>query len=166
MRESRGKRCVEAVCDTGSTREAWGSRELRHNIEACVPSRTTSPLLLSIASLIRRKALSPPALAYDAHSAAGRPARMTYGLVAVAMRGTRSTPGESARRASVNGLRPSASSVAAGRRTRIGMCSDNVETRQAASVLSRGAIHGAGLIGRTRQMIVVSCPSFTEVFHN
>jgi hypothetical protein len=97
---------------------------LRHNIEACVPSRTTSPLLLLIASLIRRKALSPPALAYDAHSAAGRPAGMTAGLAPVGTNGTPSTLEGYAPPASINGLRRNASRVRGGRRIQTGMRSN------------------------------------------
>jgi hypothetical protein len=95
-----GRSIMRAVCDTRLTGEAsrsirvgipdW-SRELRHNIEACAPSRTTSPLLLLIVNPIRKKAPTPPALASAAPSAAGRPAGMTAGLAPVGTNGTPST---------------------------------------------------------------------------
>ena len=49
---------------------------------------------------------------------------MTCGFVAAVTDGTRSTPGEFAPPASISGLQPSASSAAAGRRTRIGIRND------------------------------------------
>src|ERR1700675_40339 len=88
--------------------------KLRHNIEACVPSKMTS--LLWIASLFRTRATNPPARASDAHSAVGRRARKTAGPAIVGMNGTRSTPGESAPLAFTGGLQRSACPVAAGRR--------------------------------------------------
>ena len=130
MRESRAKKHSEVVCDTRLTRGAWRSisvgipdrsRELRHNIEACVPSRTTSPLLLLITNWMKRRATNPPALASAAHFAAGRPVRTTAGLAPAALSGTRSTRQQCAPPASTSGLQPSASSVAAGRRIRIGI---------------------------------------------
>jgi hypothetical protein len=66
-----------------------------------------------------------PALASDARSAAGRPARTTAGLVAAATSGTLLIREECARHASAIGPRPSASRAPAGRRIRIGMCSDS-----------------------------------------
>ena len=67
-----------------------------------------------------------PVLASAARCAAGRPARMTAGLVVAAMSGIRSTQEGCAQPAFTfaNGLRPSASSVAAGRRIQTGMRSD------------------------------------------
>ena len=76
--------------------------------------------------MIKRKASTRPALAYDVHYAVGRPARTTAGLVPVATSGTRSIREECARHASISGLRLSAYLVAAGRRIRIGMSSDEL----------------------------------------
>ena len=100
------------------------SAELRHNIGSCAPCRTTSPPVLLIASPIRRKASTPPALASGAHSAVGRRASTTTGFVPVATRGTRSTRVGCARHAFTNGLLRSVSSVAAGRRIPTGMRSE------------------------------------------
>jgi hypothetical protein len=83
----------------------------------------TSQLLL-IASLMRRRASIPPALASAVRSAAGRLERKTAGLVHVVMSGTRSIRAEFALRVFINGLQPSASSVAGGRRIRSGMRSN------------------------------------------
>ena len=94
--------------------------ELGHNSGACAPSRMTS-LLSWIASLIKRKASTRPAHAFDAHSVVGRPAKTTAGLVAVAMSGIRSTREECARRVSTSGLQHSVSLAAAGRHTPIGI---------------------------------------------
>jgi hypothetical protein len=58
-----------------------------------------------------------------ARSAAGLPARATSGRAPAAMNGTRSTREGCAPLASINGLQPSVSSVAGGRRTRFGMSS-------------------------------------------
>jgi hypothetical protein len=130
MREFHGKKHREAVCDTRLTRGAWRSirvgirhrqGNLRHNIEACAPSRTTSPLLLLIPSRMKRKAPTTPALASAARYAAGRPAKTTAGLALVGMNGTLSIREECAPLAFINGLRRSVSSVVAGRRTRTGM---------------------------------------------
>src|SRR5207302_5162983 len=74
-----------------------------HNSVACAPSRMTS-LLSWIASLIKRKAPTRPANAFDAHSVVGHPGRTTAGLVAAAMSGIRSTREECARRAYTSGL--------------------------------------------------------------
>src|SRR5438132_12485952 len=78
-------------------------------------------LLSWIASLIKRKAATRPAHAFDAHSVVGRPARTTAGLVAAAMSGIRSTREECARRAYTSGLQHSVSLAVDGRRTPIGM---------------------------------------------
>jgi hypothetical protein len=138
MRESRAKKHSEVVCNTRLTRGAWRSisvgipdrsRELRHNIETCVPSRTTSPLLLLIANLITTRVSTHPALASDAHFAAGRPARKTAGPATVGTNGTRSTRAGCARHAFTNGLQPNASSVAGGRRTQSGIWSNLVVSR-------------------------------------
>jgi hypothetical protein len=83
-----------------------------------------TPLLLLIASPNRRKASTLPVLAFGARSAAGRPARMTAGLVVAAMSGTPSTLAGYAPPASINGLRRNASPVSSGRHTRIGTRSD------------------------------------------
>jgi hypothetical protein len=56
--------------------------------------------------------LSPPALAHDAHSAAGRHEKETAGPATVGMNGTLSTREVCAPHSSTNGLQPSASSVA------------------------------------------------------
>ena len=129
MREPRGKNHFEGVCDErrGKVSESISqnrSTELRHNIEACVPARTTSPLLLSITNWMKRRASTPPALASAARCAAGRLARKTAGCVSAAMSGTPSIQEECALPACTNGLRPSASRVRDGRRIRIGMRSD------------------------------------------
>jgi len=129
MRESRGKQHLEVVCDTGLTGEAWrmpdsvpqiGERNLRHNIETCVPSRTTSPLLLLIVNPIRRNAPTTPAHASAAPNVVGRLARKTAGVAPAGICGTRSIREGCVQRACTNGLQPSAPSVATGRRTRIG----------------------------------------------
>ena len=83
-----------------------------------------TPLLLLIASPNKRKASTLPVLAFGARSAAGRPARMTAGLVVAAMSGTPSTLAGYAPPASINGLRRNASPVSSGRHTRIGTRSD------------------------------------------
>jgi hypothetical protein len=98
--------------------------ELRHNIEACLPSQTTSPLLLLIVNPIRRKTLSPPARASDAHSAVGRRARKTDGLVTAGTNGTRSTRAGCAPPAFISGLRRSAYRAKDGRRIRLGTRND------------------------------------------
>jgi hypothetical protein len=102
--------------------------ELRHNIEVWVPSRTTSPLLLLITSLIRTRATIHPAPASDARCAVGRPVRMTCGLAPAGMSGTRSIPEGCARRASTSGRQLSASSVAVGRRIRTGTRNNQIST--------------------------------------
>jgi hypothetical protein len=81
-----------------------------------------------IASLIKRKASTRPALAYDVHYAVGRPARTTAGLVAAAISGTRSIREECARRASTTGLRHSAFLVPAGRHIPTGMRSHEIQS--------------------------------------
>src|SRR3984885_6279813 len=93
------------------------------NNRSCTPSRMT-PRLLLIASPNKRKASTLPVLAFGARSAAGRPARMTAGLVVAAMSGTPSTLAGYAPPASINGLRRNASPVSSGRHTRIGTRSD------------------------------------------
>jgi hypothetical protein len=84
----------------------------------------TTRLSLLIASPTKRRSRVPQALASDARSAAGRPARKTIGFVSAGTIGTRSIPGVSAPPASTNGLRRSASSAAGGRRIRIGIRND------------------------------------------
>jgi hypothetical protein len=101
---------------------------LRHNIEACVPSRMTSPLLL-MASLIKTRATNPPALESDAHSAAGRRARKTDGFVPAGTSGIRSTLAGCAPLASINGLRRNASPVSSGQHIPSGMGSDSAASR-------------------------------------
>jgi len=129
MREVYGKKHLEAVCDTRLTGRAWrsmrvgipdGQGNLRHNIEACAPSRTTSPLLLLIVNPIRRNAPTTPAHASAAPNVVGRLARKTAGVAPAGICGTRSIREGCVQRACTNGLQPSAPSVAAGRRTRIG----------------------------------------------
>jgi hypothetical protein len=83
-----------------------------------------TPLLLLIASPNKRKASTLPVLAFGARSAAGRPARMTAGLVVAVMSGTPSTLAGYAPPASINGLRRNAPPVSSGRHTRIGTRSD------------------------------------------
>jgi len=100
-----------------------GRFERGDNNRACAPSRVT-PLLLLIASPNKRKASTLSVLAFGAHSAAGRPARMTAGLVVAAMSGTPSTLAGYAPPASINGLRRNASPVSSGRHTRIGTRND------------------------------------------
>jgi hypothetical protein len=73
---------------------------------------------------IRTRALSPPAPAYDAHSALGHRARMTCGLVTAATDGIRSIREECAPPAFINGLRRNAFRVADGRCIRSGMWPD------------------------------------------
>jgi len=60
----------------------------------------------------------------DVNSVVGRPAKKTDGLVTAAIRGIRSIREGCARRVSIIGLQPSASSVAAGRRIRSGTNSE------------------------------------------
>jgi hypothetical protein len=74
----------------------------------------------------RTRTTIPPALASDAHSAAGRHERKTAGPATVGMNGTLSTPEVCARPASTNGLRRSASLVPGGRRIPTGMPSERV----------------------------------------
>ena len=81
-----------------------------------LPSRQ----LFWIASPRKRKAPTTPARVFDVRSAVGRPAKTTDGVVVAAMSGTHSIREECARRAFIDGLRRSASSVATGRLTRIG----------------------------------------------
>jgi len=73
-----------------------------------------------IASLIKRKASTPPALAYDAHYAVRRRARKTDGLVTAGTFGTHLTRAECAPLVFTSGLRHSASRAPSGRRIRIG----------------------------------------------
>ena len=94
--------------------------ELRHNIEVCVPSQKTSPPLLLIVNTIRRKASTLPAHASAAPNVVGRLAGKINGSAPACICGTRSTQAACARHAFTNGLQPSASSVAAGRRIRSG----------------------------------------------
>ena len=77
-----------------------------------------------IANSTKRKVSTLQTHASAARSAGGRPARMTCGLAPAVMSGIRSTPEECAPLAFTTGLQPSASSVAAGRCTRIGMRSN------------------------------------------
>jgi hypothetical protein len=97
------------------------TRDLRHNIEACVPSRTTSPPLLLVPSRMKRRVPTLPAHASGAPSVVGRRTTKTAGFVPVGTGGTYSIPGECALPAFTNGLQPRASSVAGGRRILIGM---------------------------------------------
>jgi len=69
-----------------------------------------------IATSTKRRASTRPVLAFDAHSAVGRPARTTAGLVPADTNGTRSTLEACAPPAFTSGLRLSAFLVAAGRR--------------------------------------------------
>jgi hypothetical protein len=70
-----------------------------------------------IATSIKRKASTPPALAYDVRSAVGRRARKTAGLVAAGIHGTRSKQEECAPLVSTSGLPRSVSRVPASRRS-------------------------------------------------
>ena len=65
----------------------------------------------------------------DVPNVVGRHARTTAGLAPVGMSGTHSIPEACAPPASIVGLRPSASSVAAGRRIRSGTRSDSPSNR-------------------------------------
>ena len=79
---------------------------------------------------MKKSALIRPALPFDAHFAAGRPARnKAAGLVAAAMSGIRSIQEASAPSAYTNGLRPSASRAPAARRTPTGTRPDNRRLR-------------------------------------
>jgi hypothetical protein len=73
----------------------------------------------------QEKGLDPSGPASDAPNVVGLLERKTAGLVAADTNGTHSTLVGCAQRASINGLQPSASSVAGGRRIRIGMRSDS-----------------------------------------
>jgi hypothetical protein len=122
-----------------------------HNIGACAPSRTTSPLLLLIVNPIRRKASTPPALASAAPSAAGRPAGMTAGLAPVGTNGTPSTLEACVPPASSNGLRRNASPVSSGRRILIGMRSERASAQlvtpsQKRSVGDQGRVESKNLL--------------------
>jgi len=86
-------------------------------------------LLSRLASLIKREASTLPALASDARSVVGRPARTTAGLVAAAISGTLLIREECARHASAIGPQHSVSLVPAGRHIPIGMCTDLSEHR-------------------------------------
>ena len=88
------------------------------------PSRMTS-LHSWIVSLMRTRASTPPAHASGAHSAAGRPSRMTSGLVAAGTSGTRSIRVECALPAFISGLKPNASRAVEGRHIRSGMGSES-----------------------------------------
>jgi hypothetical protein len=82
-----------------------------------------------IASLIRRKASTRPAPAYDVRYAVGCPARTTAGLAPAATTGTRLIQEEYARRASTSGPQRSAFPVPAGRHIPIGMRGYELQTR-------------------------------------
>lgn len=73
--------------------------------------------------------MTPPARAFGARSAVGRPASKTSGLVAAGIIGTRSIPGESALRASISGIRPSVSRASGGLRIPIGMSTECIPTQ-------------------------------------
>jgi hypothetical protein len=83
-------------------------------------------LLSRAASLIKRKASTRPAHAFDAHSVVGRPARTTAGLVAAAMNGIRLTREECAPPVFITGLQRNACLARAGRHIPIGMRSDTL----------------------------------------
>jgi hypothetical protein len=71
-----------------------------NNNGGCARSRITPPSrrpLFWIAKSIKKKTSARPALAFDAHSAVGRPARTTAGFVPAAMSGIRSIQEECAR---------------------------------------------------------------------
>jgi len=78
-------------------------------------------LVFWIAMLGKRRAASHLIRASAALSAAGRPGKRTSGSAPADTSGTRSTLGESALRAFINGVRLNASLAADGRRTRSGM---------------------------------------------
>jgi hypothetical protein len=80
----------------------------------------TSPLFWTVSPL-KTRASNLQALASDVRSAVGRPARMTCGLVAAAIRGTHLTPEVFAPPVSTAGLQRNAFLVPAGRRIPIGM---------------------------------------------
>jgi hypothetical protein len=103
------------------------SDEIRALLDASnfahLASRVTS--LSPWIATLKRRAATPPALAFDVHSAVGRPARTTAGLVPAAMSGIRSIREAYAQRASTSGLQPNVSLAPAGRRIRTGMRSDS-----------------------------------------
>jgi hypothetical protein len=100
----------------------------------------TSPLSW-IASLIKRKASTPPVPGFDARSAAGLPARTTAGLVPAATSGTRSTREECARHASTSRLPHSACLVPVVAALRL-VCavSQDIEGRETASHVAVNAV--------------------------
>lgn len=77
--------------------------------------------------------------AFAVRSVAGRPAKKTDGPVAAETNGTRSTREACVPSASTSGLRPNASLAATGRRTRIGMRSEELQFRRVASTVRRSA---------------------------
>jgi hypothetical protein len=81
--------------------------------------------------------------------AAGRPARTTVGLATAGMNGTLSTREVCAPPASTSGLQPSASSVAAGRRIRIGIRNDSPDLGQAALALNPEPAFGLGAAAKS-----------------
>jgi hypothetical protein len=78
-----------------------------------------------IASLTKRRASTRPGLASGAHSAVGRPARVTSGLAPAATSGTRLTREECAPPAFISGLRHNAFRVPTGRYIRLGIRIDS-----------------------------------------
>jgi hypothetical protein len=133
---------------TRSARDQWRSPRLKigSSSEQYQVSWMRFPVRQSfwIASPNRTKAANPLALASDARFAAGRPARMTYALVAVAMSGTHSIRVGFARRASINGPQPSASRAVDGRRIRSGCAFVRNRRRSSESGSLRSVGHGRG----------------------
>jgi hypothetical protein len=88
--------------------------------------------------LIKRKASTRPALAYDVHYAVGHPARTIAGLVPAATSGTRSIQEECALPACTSGLRLSAFLAPGGRRIRIGIRPEiSMDTATSCGLLGR-----------------------------
>jgi hypothetical protein len=94
-------------------------------------------LLSWIATSTKRKASTRLALAFDVHSAAGRPAKKTSGSAPADTNGTRSTLEALAQPVSTSGLRPSASRVKDGRCTPIGMKSETGRRAQMIAIRRR-----------------------------
>src|ERR1039457_7190269 len=86
---------------------------------------TSGYKILARIESVRHAVADVPAPESDAHSAVGRRASTTFGLVTADISGTRSTRAGFAPRVFISGLLHSASSVAAGRHTRIGTRSES-----------------------------------------
>jgi hypothetical protein len=111
----------------GST-QRMSQCDLRHNSCGCVHCRISPPNCPSfwIAMPIKTRVSTRRALAFDARSVVGRPARTITGLVLAATRGTRSTREECAPLACTSGLQRSASPVCAGHPIPTGISSHEI----------------------------------------